>query len=162
MKQLILVRHAKSDWPNVSDIDRPLTQRGTDDCSAAANYFQNLTDLLDFEVHVSIAKRTQETWQNISKDFNKDPNNQIATEIYEVSLGELVAYLDSQTAEKMIFVGHNPGMARLGSYLTEAPVLSFPTLSIWHLTTEESWMQGSAKTLHQFVARADDTNPDSD
>ena len=162
MKQLILVRHAKSDWPNVSDLDRPLTERGIQDCTTAANYFQNLTDLLDFEVHVSIAKRTQETWHNVSKHWREKPKSQITKEIYEASLGELIAYLDLQNAEKIIFVGHNPGMARLGSYLTEAPVLSFPTLSIWHLTTEESWMQGSAKTLHQFVARADETNPDSD
>lgn len=162
MKQLILVRHAKSDWPNVSDLDRPLTQRGTQDCAVASKYFQNLADLLDFEVHVSIAKRTQETWQNVSKGWREKPKSQITKEIYEASLGELIAHLDSQAAEKLIFVGHNPGMARLGTYLTEVAVLSFPTLSIWHLTTEDSWQQGSAKTLHQFVARADENNQDSD
>ena len=32
MKTLILVRHAKSDWPeNTDDFDRPLAERGLED-----------------------------------------------------------------------------------------------------------------------------------
>jgi phosphohistidine phosphatase len=40
MKTLFLVRHAKSDWPaNVSDFDRPLSERGHRDAPKMAEFF---------------------------------------------------------------------------------------------------------------------------
>lgn len=163
MRELVLVRHAKSDWPaGVGDLDRPLTDRGRRDCAVASEYFRGIENLTDFEVFISVARRTQETWAEISASLESQPRVTVVEDIYEASLGDLLHFLDSQTSRKLILVGHNPGLALLGTYLTGDKFLKFPTLSIWHLETLNSWEPNQAKTLSRFAPRADSTIADSD
>lgn len=163
MKELILVRHAKSDWPDgTDDLLRPLSERGRNDCIVAANYFITLPDLSAYQVHVSVALRTQETWRHISEKLHMNLSHKIVDEIYEASLGDLLSYLEKQDAEKMIFLGHNPGLALLGSFLTGEKILKFPTLSIWHLRTETEWLDQSAETVCRLAPRAESNSLDLD
>ena len=63
MRRLMLLRHAKSDWPTgLLDIDRPLAARGRD---AAPRMGAHLRDeqLLPDLVLVSPARRARETWE---------------------------------------------------------------------------------------------------
>ena len=42
MKTLILVRHAKSDWPeNTDDFDRPLAERGLEDAVKMSKFLKD-------------------------------------------------------------------------------------------------------------------------
>ena len=42
MKTLILVRHAKSDWPeNTEDFDRPLAEKGLHDAEKMSHFLKN-------------------------------------------------------------------------------------------------------------------------
>ena len=70
MKQLILVRHAKSSWgAPLRDIDRPLTNKGIQDAHLVSSQISNQIPK-SFLVWSSIAKRATETAiifaQNIS------------------------------------------------------------------------------------------------
>ena len=48
MKQLILVRHAKSDWPEeTSDFDRPLADSGLQDALKMSKFLKDM----DYEQH---------------------------------------------------------------------------------------------------------------
>lgn len=156
MREIILVRHAKSDWPpDVDDLNRSLSERGLGDCLVASQFFSTLKDLNDFVVHTSIAKRTQQTWDEISKQLTAKPKVVVSDVIYEASLGELVAYLDGIKSKKIIMIGHNPGLARLGNYLTGEPVEKFPTLSIWNLEIDDNVHPGTGRTISRLVPRAD-------
>ena len=161
MKDLILVRHAKSDWPNVSDIDRPLSERGERDCDVATKYFESVQNLNEYEVHVSLAKRTQQTWQLIAQGL-QSLKTVVTEEIYEASLGDLLAYLNKQVADKIILIGHNPSMPRLGAYLTGSEVLKFPTLSIWHIQSDSPWEANLARSIQRLTPRANPESSDVD
>ena len=163
MKELILVRHAKSEWPQgFSDIERPLSERGQRDCLSAAEFFKNLPNINEFEVHVSAAVRTQETWELIERSLGIDVDKFVTDTIYEASVGDLINYLEGLGKDHLIFVGHNPGLALLGRYLTGQRIMKFPTLSIWHIETEGKWQADSAKTLYRNAPRADNLNEDND
>ena len=61
MKNLIIIRHAKSDSETrLADIDRPINQRGIEDAKLVATNFLNLIPE-KFVIHCSTAKRTKET-----------------------------------------------------------------------------------------------------
>ena len=62
MKTLILVRHAKSSWdaPGLSDIDRPLNERGKKDAPEMANRLKARKLHIDLFVS-STAKRASKT-----------------------------------------------------------------------------------------------------
>ena len=48
MKTLLLVRHAKSDWPtNVDDFDRPLNERGHKDAPKMAKFLKEISVTID-------------------------------------------------------------------------------------------------------------------
>ena len=43
MKKLSIIRHAKSDWShNLPDMDRPISQRGSNDADVMSNVIQDL------------------------------------------------------------------------------------------------------------------------
>jgi phosphohistidine phosphatase len=163
VKEIILVRHAKSDWPNgTADIERPLSDRGRNDCRVAADYFCQVGDLASFEVHVSIALRTAETWKLISEQLPVDLKVVSVDEIYEASLGDLFGYLQNLESHSLIFVGHNPGLALLGSFLTGDQISKFPTLSIWHIQTNGEWLPESGQTISRIAPRANKDSSDID
>ena len=61
MKQLILVRHAKSSWDApLRDVDRPLTNKGIQDAHLVSSHISNQIPK-SFLVWSSIAKRASET-----------------------------------------------------------------------------------------------------
>lgn len=61
MKNLIIIRHAKSDSETrLADIDRPINQRGIEDAKLVATNFLNFIPE-KFVIHCSTAKRTKET-----------------------------------------------------------------------------------------------------
>lgn len=69
MKQLLLLRHAKSAWPDgVADHDRPLADRGRRDAPRMGAYIAKAGLQPDFAL-VSSALRTQETWGLVAPEF---------------------------------------------------------------------------------------------
>ena len=79
MKQIVLVRHAKSSWEfDVSDIDRPLKKRGVVDAKLVSDKF-GLQDLRPDAIFSSPANRALST----SKIFLK--NLKISTKKLEIS-----------------------------------------------------------------------------
>src|SRR5690242_15813577 len=61
-RRLILLRHAKSDWPEgVADLDRPLAERGRADAPVAGRELARLG--VPDVVLCSPAQRTRATWE---------------------------------------------------------------------------------------------------
>ncbi len=117
-KELFIMRHAKSSW-NTSEPDktRPLNKRGI---NAATRIGDGLTRLgwVPEKILVSPAKRAQQTCDAISLDvpIAEEPR------IYEASLSDLFEVLADvpDTTNKLMLIGHNPGLEDLLLHLAPA------------------------------------------
>ena len=71
MKRLILIRHSKSSWKDVSltDFNRPLNGRGKSDGPLMADYLKSKINKIDY-LHSSSSVRTFETSKYFIKVFS--------------------------------------------------------------------------------------------
>jgi phosphohistidine phosphatase len=123
MKELIIVRHAKSDWGNeyLKDIDRSLSERGYNDAYFLSQWF---TKNKQFPDHIicSPATRALSTALIFLRAMDL-PLSAISLEddIYESPADKILAVIQKQDrkVERLMVVGHNPGFTDLCNHLTE-------------------------------------------
>lgn len=123
-KRLILTRHAKSSWddPLVPDHDRPLNERGK---AAAADLGQWLASrgYVPEEVLCSDAERTRKTWSGIAPALPGTPILAIKPALYHAGPDVMLAVLRHATADTVMMIGHNPGIAEFAERLVaQAPL----------------------------------------
>ncbi|WP_405579948.1 SixA phosphatase family protein [Streptomyces sp. NBC_01190] len=148
-RTIVLLRHAKADWPSVPDHERPLAERGRMDSPAVGRRFAD--DGIDLDlVLCSTAARTRETWKLASHELPHRPRTVYEERLYEATLGDLLAVLIETPDDigSLLLVGHNPGMHALADALTgtaeEEPLerlnrIGFPTAAFAVLTFSGSW-----------------------
>ena len=112
MKQLILIRHAKSDWdnPTLSDVDRPLNERGKKDAPEMAKRLADKKIKINALVS-SPAKRAKKTCKYFAKEFDID-DIIFEDKLYEAgtqNFFEVVESLKDKWNSVAIF-SHNPGI----------------------------------------------------
>ncbi|MYV90667.1 histidine phosphatase family protein [Streptomyces sp. SID1034] len=162
--RIVLLRHAKADWPEVSDHDRPLAERGRADAPAAGRRLAESGIALDLAL-CSSAVRTRETWKLAVHELPQRPRTVYEERMYEASLGELIALVNEtpEDVSDLLLIGHNPGMHAMADALAgdaEGDALSrmnrsgFPTSSIAVLTFNGSWksVEHGVATLVDFWA----------
>jgi phosphohistidine phosphatase len=170
-RRLILLRHAKSAWPDgVPDHDRPLAPRGRRDAPAAGRWLRK-SDYVPDRVLCSTARRARETWQLAEDKLGAHPAAEFEDRIYGASTADLLALarLTSADAHTLLVVGHDPAMRELTLELAgdqpgdaEAEALGrvqmkFPTAGIAVLVFTGIWPNlapGQAQ-LASFVAPSD-------
>ncbi len=118
MRRLILMRHAKSDWqPGVEDHDRPLNGRGRKSATALGRWLREKGHAPNAAV-VSSAMRTVETFGRLDLDCAV----RTTRDLYLADVEQMLAELRSETAETVLMLGHNPGIAYMADLcVTEAP-----------------------------------------
>ncbi|MGX1502824.1 UNVERIFIED_CONTAM: phosphohistidine phosphatase [Streptomyces graminofaciens] len=136
-RRIVLLRHAKADWPQVSDHERPLAERGRKDAPVAGRRLAETG--IDFDLALcSTAVRTRETWKLAVHELPHRPKTVYEERLYEASLGDLLALLTEtpDDVNDLLVIGHNPGMHALADALagsTEGDALArmtrdgFPT-----------------------------------
>src|SRR5690625_2836356 len=120
MLHLMLFRHAKADQPaNVVDHDRPLSILGHQQASVMGTYIR-ARQLEPEHVAISSARRTQETWETARDARNLRCTVSPEPRIYEASVENLLEVISKQDAahQRLMLIGHNPGMERLTTWLT--------------------------------------------
>ncbi|MGB0467211.1 MAG: SixA phosphatase family protein [Pontibacterium sp.] len=137
MRQLTLIRHAKSSWndPALNDFDRPLNARGLKDLPGLAQRIVAFNLRPDL-ILCSGAKRTRETARGITETLGLPFSNVLLIpELYEGCYETLLNTLQNQpdTYPHIMLIGHNPGLTDLGHFLTQEPVARFPTAAIMHI-----------------------------
>ncbi|MFE0705038.1 SixA phosphatase family protein [Streptomyces sp. NPDC058872] len=148
-RSIVLLRHAKADWNDESDHERPLAERGRKDAPVAG---RRLTETgIGFDLALcSTALRTRETWKLAVQELPVRPRTVYEERIYEASLGELIAVVNEtpDAVGNLLLVGHNPGMHALADALAgaaEGDALArmnrggFPTSAFAVLTFNGSW-----------------------
>ncbi|AYG83718.1 2,3-bisphosphoglycerate-dependent phosphoglycerate mutase [Streptomyces hundungensis] len=157
-RRIVLLRHAKADWPQVSDHERPLAERGRADAPVAGRRLAETGIAPDLAL-CSSAVRTRETWKLAVQELAHRPRTVYEDRMYEASLGELIALVNEtpDDVEDLLLIGHNPGMHAMadalsgdadGDLLARMNRSGFPTSAIAVLTFDGPW-----KSVEHGVAR---------
>ena len=123
MKELFLLRHAKSSWadPGMSDTERPLNKRGRRGAAVMAGYLaaEGLRPAL---ILCSPARRTRETLGFISEALGSGIPVHIEPELYLADPATVLERLRRvpDTAGSVLVIGHNPGLHELAVELSGA------------------------------------------
>ncbi len=124
MKRLILTRHAKSSWddPTTPDHDRPLNDRGR---AAAADLGQWLASrgYVPGQVLCSDSRRTRKTWDAAAPALPGTPILDLKPALYHAGPDVMLAVLHHATADAVMLIGHNPGIAEFAARLVAHPPL---------------------------------------
>ena len=147
-RRLVLLRHAKSDWPDVADHERPLAKRGRRDAPAAGHWLGEAGFAPDAVV-CSTALRARQTWELASAGLAEaapgaSPEVRFEPRIYEATvLGLLMLVREFDPAWRTVLVvGHNPGLAELTVGLADPAAElppAFPTAFVAVLGLPGAW-----------------------
>ncbi|MDR9419845.1 SixA phosphatase family protein [Gracilimonas sp.] len=112
MKQILLMRHAKSSWENpaLKDYDRPLNDRGNKDAPMMGTFIREI-GYKPGAVISSPAQRAKET-TNLSMEAASVNSEHIqwSEDLYYGSMREYIKAIQSvdDQNERVLLIGHNP------------------------------------------------------
>ena len=165
MKTLILLRHAKSSWgdPAASDFDRPLNARGVEAARAMGREIRRHALAFD-HVLASPAARTVQTVAGLGN--GEDAAAEYDSRLYLASVNTLVHVVRAadDSHERLLIVGHNPGLAELallfsgGGALRDQVATKFPTGALAEIRFDAERWRDLAKgegTLARFIRPRD-------
>jgi len=144
MKQLILVRHAKSDWgnPSLDDIDRPLNERGKKDAPMMAQR------LLDKKVKIdaffsSPAKRAAKTARIFAEAYQQKKGDITFKEKLYLAEPESIMSVVSAASDKCKTIAvfcHNFGITDFANTLTDVRIDNIPTCGVFAVKADcDTW-----------------------
>lgn len=149
-RELLIFRHGKSDWTTdaPTDFDRPLAKRGRKAVRRMGAWLKD-QELLPDHIVSSPAKRARQTAKRVCR-LAELPSDSIHWEqrIYEANVETLLNVLaDSpKEAQRIMLIGHNPGLEELVHHLTggaagEPPPDGslMPTAALAQLRTRNLW-----------------------
>jgi phosphohistidine phosphatase len=120
MRRLMLLRHSKTEneAPSGRDQDRRLDKRGRTEAAEIGGWIGRHPPFPD-SVLISPAIRAHQTWEiawEAMKDSVPEPRVELLPELYGADPSQLLqAVRDASTADpqRLMLVGHNPGMHEL-------------------------------------------------
>ena len=144
MKQLLVIRHAKSSWdnPDLQDNERPLNKRGLEDAPLMANVLRTHNFSLD-KIFSSSALRAKMTTEIFAKEL-KIPESMIeyTDELYNASRREILNFIKrlDDKYQSIAIVGHNPGLTDLVHFLLYDFDYELPTCAVVGIDLDlEKW-----------------------
>ena len=120
MRRLMLLRHAKTetDAPSGRDQDRRLDDRGRNDAAEIGGWMARHPPFPD-SVLVTPAIRARQTWDlawSAMQDSVPEPQVELLPELYGADASQLLQSVRAASAtdsQRLMIVGHNPGMHEL-------------------------------------------------
>ncbi|SIQ40981.1 phosphohistidine phosphatase [Chryseobacterium sp. RU37D] len=152
MKKLILVRHAKSDWPEeTEDFDRPLADKGLEEALQMSRFMKNNQIFIDSFVSSPAVRAL-----NTCKIFNQSYHINITTneKLYNPSESnfESIIYDLDDRHDSVAFFSHNNGISNFANSISE-DIFHFPTCGVAGFEIDcNSWSEfdGAKKKLLFF------------
>ncbi len=150
MKNLLIMRHAKSSWGNdyLGDHDRPLNNRGKRDAPRMGALLK-LEELTPDLIISSTAERAMATAEAVALACEYEEKIQFTRQLYHADPETYLMILNGlpDAVERVMVVGHNPGAAELVAELTDVDT-DFTTANIAHVQLPiEHWHE-----LNEMVA----------
>jgi phosphohistidine phosphatase len=137
-RYLFILRHAEAErGEGIEDSQRPLNQSGINSIAVIGNRLQAAGECLD-RIYSSPATRTEQTIRRLCPYLDY-PESHIVWKpsLYLAGCAELLAVLTQCTSQcnRMMLVGHNPGLQNLLSHLlpnkkSAAVAESLPTMAV--------------------------------
>jgi len=156
MKTLLLVRHAKSSWDNItlSDFDRPLNERGKNDAPKMAKRLRKKDIKIDAFIS-SPAKRAKKTAEYFIKEFDRDKDEIILiSSLYEASVSDFnaaIKTIDDKYKSVALF-SHNPGITQFANEVVSgADIANMPTCSIFAVKADVNNWKDFVKAKKEFL-----------
>jgi phosphohistidine phosphatase len=143
MKNLILVRHAKSSWDhNVSDEKRPLANRGIADAHLVSQEFNEKSFLPDL-IFSSPANRALSTCKIFLKNLGISDNLlTISSKLYDFSGENVIDFIKSidKRLNSVIIFGHNYAFTSVANRFGSVFIDNLPTCGlVWIQFEIDSW-----------------------
>jgi phosphohistidine phosphatase len=146
MKQLFLIRHAKSDWnaPSTGDFDRPLNDRGKRDAPIMAQRLLHKKIRIDAFI-ASPAKRAKKTASIFVKKYKMDKDEIIfKEELYAAASSTFYDVITNvnDKFDSIALFSHNPGITDFANSLTDTRIDNIPTCGIFAVKIKaKHWSQ---------------------
>jgi phosphohistidine phosphatase len=138
MKDLLILRHAKSSWSELgkSDFDRTLKPRGLSDARNVGKKYGEVIRKLDV-VFSSPANRAIQTAITVCKsaDVNLD-TIKIVELFYQADFTEIFNFVREipEEIKNTMIVGHNPTFTYFANLFLKEPIDNLPTSGLVQLT----------------------------
>ncbi|GAB3125602.1 SixA phosphatase family protein [Glaciibacter psychrotolerans] len=164
-KRLVIMRHAKSDWPDgVSDHDRPLLERGYQEAALAGLWLRD-NDVRPDYILCSSAVRTQQTCAGVRAALGAGiPEPVVSEELYAAFPKRMLSVINHvpDSIRTLLVIAHMPGVQELILALASAhsqalayqqATARFPTSALAVLTVDKPWVEldGQDALLQRFV-----------
>jgi phosphohistidine phosphatase len=155
VRQLLVLRHAKSSWADssIDDWHRPLNDRGRRDAPHAGEWLRKQSLVPDLIV-TSDAVRALSTAQAVAAAAGYARDIVIEPSLYHAGPAAVLAVLNGvreQAAETVMIVGHNPGLEDFVRKLTGEDH-DLPTTALVQLAVPiDSWSELDATTVASVV-----------
>jgi len=164
-RRLTLLRHAKSDWPDLPDHDRPLAKRGRKDAPRIGRWLRTHGYVPDVVI-CSTALRTRQTWDLVAPELNGSAEVRFEPRAYAASALTLLYLCQELPApcHAALLIAHNPGIEELAASLggaqegaPESAGLRFPTaaVAVFEFTGAWSALAPGRANLLDFTIPAD-------
>jgi phosphohistidine phosphatase len=165
MKQILLLRHAKSSWKDetLDDYDRPLAKRGLRDAPMMGKFIKKSGHNPD-QIFCSSAQRAKETCELVLNGMKAD--TEIITWNKDLYYGSETSYLEAirsakESSDRIMLVGHNPKIENtVGTLIATGGVanLRMPTAALVCVSTfATSWDRvnwGSCQLTWMMIPKA--------
>jgi len=151
MKNLLIMRHAKSDWGNSSlpDFDRPLNNRGKTSAPAMGKELLKRKKVPDLIIS-SPANRAKTTAEMVSEEFGYHKPIQFENEFYFGHIAEIINIVrkTDNSFEHVLIVGHNPTLEDLiDELIIDDNGYGMPTAAVASILFDvDSWEEINKKT----------------
>lgn len=139
MIELVLVRHAKSDWgdPALRDHDRPLNARGRSDAPVMAGRLA-ASGFRPERILSSTATRARTTAAEFGAAL--DVEVELDENLYAAPARTLLAAAAASGVSKVIVVAHDPGLTVLAEALSDGEIAHMPTCAVARFVwNEDDW-----------------------
>ena len=141
MKELLLVRHAKSSWElDVEDRNRPLTQKGMKRIKQMVLFNPEIFSSAEI-IFSSTANRAVHTTLIMANSLGLPFKIvSLSEELYTFKASDLIHFIKniSDKYERVICVGHNPAFTLAASYFSTEDLDHLPTASWAQIQFEQN------------------------
>lgn len=155
MKTLLIIRHAKSGWDDVSlsDFDRTLTERGKSDAVMMAKRIKKNSIKIDAFIS-SPARRAKKTAAIFMKEFNESEKKlSLIASLYEASVKDFYDAIETlnDKDDNVALFSHNPGITEFVNSLDCSPVYNMPTCAVFALKIKAKQWKSFREADKEFL-----------
>ncbi|PCE65010.1 SixA phosphatase family protein [Sediminicola luteus] len=146
-KTLYFIRHGKSSWEHqVSDRERPLKSRGTNDARLIGSWLRE-NNIQPDAVYTSPAKRAQATSVLVSHEMGYSADKiELVEDLYDFSGESVHRFIKSlnDNLHTVFIFGHNYAFTNLVNFFGSRSIENLPTAGLARITfSQDQWAEVS-------------------